>query len=258
MKMIWLLSSVVICMFATMAFFPAQESGNAIRKEDATADLTIDFIHKIGERNLLPDSNYENDFGESFKIHQFKYYISNLVFHRQGRTKSFRVPDSYFLVDENQPESKSIRLSIPVWKYSAVSFLIGVDSLKCVSGAQDGALDPINGMFWTWNTGYIMAKLEGASVVSTLPRRMFEYHIGGYRSPNSVLNVVTLPLNSELPVNDNNTATTITILVDLKKWFKSDHELRIAKNPACTTPGSLAQQYAENYKTMFSIINTAQ
>ncbi|WP_127127122.1 hypothetical protein [Pseudoflavitalea rhizosphaerae] len=49
---------------------------------------------------------------------------SNLVFHQQGTTIYFHVPDSYFLVDENLPDSKSIRLSIPIEKYKAVSFLI--------------------------------------------------------------------------------------------------------------------------------------
>ena len=52
---------------------------------------------------------------------------------------------------------------MPAGNYNSLSFLLGVDSMHNVSGAQTGALDPANDMFWTWNSGYVMAKMEGAS-----------------------------------------------------------------------------------------------
>jgi len=45
-------------------------------------------------------------------------------------------------------------------------------------------------MFWTWNSGYIMAKLEGTSPVSSQPNNKFEYHIGGFREPVNVVSKV--------------------------------------------------------------------
>ena len=38
---------------------------------------------------------------------------------------------------------------------------LGVDSVLNYNGVHEGALDPINGMYWTWQTGYIHCKLEG-------------------------------------------------------------------------------------------------
>jgi hypothetical protein len=48
--------------------------------------------------------------------------------------------------------SKS-ELNTSLKNITAIKFLLGVDSLKNVSGIQTGALDPAKGMFWTWNTG---------------------------------------------------------------------------------------------------------
>ncbi|WP_316930094.1 MbnP family protein, partial [Hymenobacter sp. IS2118] len=49
------------------------------------------------------------------------------------------------------PASQLLALKdIPVGDYQSVSFTVGVDSARNVAGAQTGALDPNNGMFWTW------------------------------------------------------------------------------------------------------------
>ncbi len=66
-------------------------------------------------------------------------------------------------------------------------FLLGVDSLHNVSGAQTDALDPAKDMFWTWNTGYVMAKLEGNSPSSALVNNKYEFHVGGFSGKYNVL-----------------------------------------------------------------------
>jgi len=62
--------------------------------------------------------------------------------------------------------------------------LIGTDSITNVSGALDGDLDPIKGMYWAWNSGCINFKLEGTRVISG-KKTPFEYHIGGYNGPQA-------------------------------------------------------------------------
>jgi hypothetical protein len=52
---------------------------------------------------------------------------------------------------------------------TGIRFLLGVDSARNVSGIQTGALDPARGMFWTWNSGYVMAKIEGSSPSAHVP-----------------------------------------------------------------------------------------
>ena len=56
-----------------------------------------------------------------------------------------------------------LNLYLPEGDYTELQFLLGVDSLHNVSGAQTDDLDPAKDMFWTWNSGYVMAKMEGNS-----------------------------------------------------------------------------------------------
>jgi hypothetical protein len=54
-------------------------------------------------------------------------------------------------------------INVPAGTYTGMYLTMGVDSARNVSGAQEGALDPANGMFWSWTSGYIMIKAEGLS-----------------------------------------------------------------------------------------------
>ena len=66
--------------------------------------------------------------------------------------------NDYHLVNQAIDSSLSFTISLAANKYDSVGFLLGVDSAGNTSGAQTGALDPLNDMFWTWNTGYVMEK----------------------------------------------------------------------------------------------------
>ena len=145
-----------------------------------------------------------------------------------------------------------ISLQLPAGQYNKISFLLGVDSLKNVSGIQTGALDPLKDMFWTWKSGYVMAKLEGRSSASTLPHHMFEYHIGGFSGANNVLGRVGLPLPAVMNIVPGK-KVRVAIAADIDKWFSGVHQLSIAAYPACTVEGQLAKRFSENYLQMFTI-----
>ena len=65
----------------------------------------------------------------------------------------------------------------------AKQITIGIDSLQTVDTDFSHALDPIHGMFWTWNSGYINVKIEGISQRSPQRNHVFQLHLGGYTSP---------------------------------------------------------------------------
>ena len=65
--------------------------------------------------------------------------------------------ESYHLVDQSQPGSLSWSFEAEENPFTTLHFLLGVASARIVSGAQTGALDTLKDMFWTWNSGYIMA-----------------------------------------------------------------------------------------------------
>ena len=80
---------------------------------------------------------------------------------------------------------------------------IGFFQLDKMLLAQTDALDPVNAMFWAWNTGYIFLKLEGRSSFSKLPGNIFEYHIGGYKSPSNCIRTISLNFERPLQIENN-------------------------------------------------------
>ncbi len=208
--------------------------------------LTITIKHVVGANELKLDSvNYKNNSGQDFTVSKFKYYISNL--HLKSATSKDVFVNETFLIDEDEPQSKKIALkNVPMDNYSTLEFIIGVDSLHNCSGAQSGALDPVNAMYWAWNTGYIFLKLEGTSKFSKSPGNFFEYHIGGFQQPNNNIRKVTLKLNSTGSAN-------INIKADVLKLFNSQNIIDIEKLSSVTDLKN-AGLVADNYATMFEVL----
>lgn len=215
-------------------------------KPVAQRSLVISLQHMIGTNELVLGNPFVNSTGDTISVQRFKYYLSNFSI-TDDKGKIIPLPGTYFLIDEADPSSKTISLSVPDISITAIGFLIGVDSMKNVSGIQTGVLDPLKGMFWTWNSGYVMAKIEGRSPASTIAGQSFTYHIGGFRAPMSVLRPLTFPIQG------NDRPKNIVISADINQWFKGRSELKIAETPVCHSPGPLAVRIADNYSTMFSI-----
>ena len=216
------------------------------------SSLNLVFIHTVGADTLQLGKDYLNPLGDTFSVTSFKYYIFDISFIEAGTGKKYASPSQYYLINEGDTTSKTIMLQMPPGQYSAISFSLGVDSLHNVSGVQTGALDPINGMFWTWHTGYIMAKLEGKSPASTAPFGNITYHIGGFKTGENVLKQITLPL-SNANLTAGNTAQ-LSIAADINVWFKNANDLKIAEQPFCMNPGELALKIADNYAGMFHVL----
>ena len=201
---------------------------------------------------VLNDTLYINPFKESYTISKCRYYITNIKLnYSKGAVKE---SNSYHLIDETIPQSQSFIIKAIPGNYNSITFMLGVDSLHNVSGAQSGALDPLNDMFWTWNSGYVMAKLEGISPFSKLQNNIFEYHIGGFKGLNKVVKNITLnfPLNKKLLVQKAG-IHEILIQADINEWWKGGLDLKIAVNPSITSPGYIAKMISENYTKMFVV-----
>ena len=218
-----------------------------------TGTVKITFTNTVkGTPLVLNTSVYTNPFAETYTVSKFKYYISNI-----GLNSSYdfyNENDSYHLVDAVNAVSRTFSFTAKANAYFSLALTIGVDSLRNVSGAQTGALDPTNDMFWTWSTGYIMAKIEGNSPFSTQVNNKVEYHIGGFMGSNNVLQKLTIniPVGKNLNIREGKTSE-IFISADLDKWWQNPNNLKIAVNPVCTTPGTLAKQISDNYANMFTI-----
>lgn len=215
-----------------------------------------------GKPVALEKDNYKNGLGQSYTVSNLKYYISNI----QLTTESGKeLTDSdYYLIREDDSASMNITLPhIPIGHYTRLTFSIGVDSLHNCSGAQSDALDPVNGMFWTWNTGYIFFKLEGKSSASKNPGSIYEYHIGGYKAPANCIRSVSIDLTgiSLMPVivlppdtfHRELKITGIDISADISKFMNAATPIDLTKISSVTDFHN-ATQIADHYQQMFSLI----
>ena len=222
-------------------------------EQSETGTVSLSFSAVVKNQPLAGGQEYTNQWGENYSVSTFKYYLHDISF---VSTTGVTYPASadYYLVDEAKPETKTITLRVPAGEYSRVVYTLGVDSAKNVSGAQTGVLDPTNGMFWTWSSGYVMAKLEGASAAAATANGNFSYHVGGFKQAELAIKRISLnvPATNSLKVAKGSTGT-VDIQADINTWFGSVHPVKISENPACHSPGALAKQIADNYAGMFSI-----
>ena len=239
--------------FLFLAFLPLSFYRQTSAPAAKTGTVKITFVNTVkGVPVELNTGSYANPFNEVYTVSKFKYYISHVSL--SSTAGAFNENESYHLVDESNPNGLSFSFEANENKYQSISFLLGVDSLKNVSGAQSGALDPLNDMFWTWNSGYIMAKIEGNSPQSKVVNQKVEFHIGGFSGANNVLKHLTtnFPAGKVLNIQEGKTSEII-IEADIDKWWQGAHDIKIAEHPVCTTPGALAKQFADNYSQMFSV-----
>lgn len=222
----------------------------------AKGSLRIRMQHTVGQKPLVLDSvQYANALGQPYTVTRFRYYIGRIGLQRTeggiaGNTE-------YHLIDESEPAGKSFIMNgVPAGQYSLVTFIIGVDSAHNCSGAQTGALDPVNGMFWSWNTGYIFLKLEGTSPASTMPGNMFEYHIGGYKEPAKCIRLVTLMLPHPVTVTPGG-MPEVTIRADVASILDGPVTIDFSRLPSVTAVQN-ATMMADNYADMFTIGRVVQ
>jgi hypothetical protein len=218
-------------------------------------NILLKFKPVVDTNDLEFGTTYRNFFKESYAVTAFKFYIHGIELINTDSNRVFRITaDKYFLVDFADSNTAQIKLTVQPYKYNRISFVIGVDSARNVSGAQTGALDPAKGMFWTWNTGYIMAKLEGTSGAASGGR--FEYHIGGFSGNDNVIRkpVLLFPFGELIDLKPEK-STEIVVTANANAWFFNPHDVKLSENPVCTTPGPLAKQISENYSKMFTVIS---
>lgn len=211
--------------------------------------LNINLNHLVDTNTLHLDTSwYINAAGDSMRVSLFRYYISNIVLLKG--TQRWTIDNSYFLVDESMPLTKTIQLkNLPGAEFDGIEFIIGVDSARNMSGAQTGALDPQNDMFWGWSSGYIFFKTEGYFRDSL--ERGFSIHIGGYKYPNNAIRKTTVTFGSQ-KLYLGAGLKQLNLKVNLNEMFKTPLTLSLKNIYSIHEPGANAVKYADNYADMFS------
>ena len=197
----------------------------------------VRFIPMIDGAPLAPGKACVLRDGTPVTISTFRYYVGQFTGWHDHAPRSFALP--YQLVDLDDSTTWIVDLG-PAMMFDSLTFTLGVDSLTNVSGVMPDDLDPIHGMYWTWNSGYINVKLEGSSAVSPYASHQFELHLGGYLPPHATAQRVVLRATSK---------DLVRVRVDIAPLLAAA-DLRTRCN--IMQPGLRAAELSRAAATMFS------
>ncbi|HNQ13543.1 MAG TPA: hypothetical protein PKH65_01340 [Bacteroidia bacterium] len=240
--------SILICLLILSSCKKEEQKNPSNNHPVNTYSLVLNMNHFFGNDPLqLNAAPYINAHNDTLTVSVFRYYLSN--FYLQKSDNSWKkMPDQYVLLDQSDPDSKIFSLdAVPEGSYKALRFMLGVDSLRNVSGAQNGALDPANNMFWDWNSGYIFIKLEGLSNQS--PVGNYLYHLGGFSGNNNIIKYMDIPFGQTLNVNASASAQ-LFLHADVAEIFKNPSPIDLSLIHH-VTGGNDMKTLANNYMDMF-------
>ena len=185
---------------------------------------------------------------DSVNFEAVRFYISNVAFF-QDENLIFSLEKKHHLIDLENEESMKIEVtSNEDLKFNKIKFNLGIDSLTNVSGVFGGDLDPTNGMYWTWQSGYINFKLEGVTASCPARHHRFQYHLGGYQAPFSTMQTIELHL-LENDLND------ILVNVSIDDFFE---KINLKETYQVMSPNQEAVEMARLVASIFSIQRTSE
>jgi len=256
MKVFFLFGILCLCLL----FASCDEDDPLVQGE--TGQLTIEFDNRAGKENLELNTDYSNSSGETFRISKLNYYISNIVLETIDGNQFVVPQDScYFLIMEEEEESQEVVLkNIPAGDYNQITFTIGVDSLRSTLdiSKRTGVLDPAqghDGMYWTWNSGYIFFKMEGSSPSAPSDQdNKFYYHIGGFGGYNTPglnnIRVSTVDMGNAVAQVRSGKSPEVHLHVDVLEFFKNPASISIAEH-SLVMFADYSKTVSANYVDMF-------
>lgn len=159
--------------------------------------------------------------GDSIQLDDVRFYISEVHFVTASGDK-IPFDRHHYLCDFQQPSS--LQIAAPTLREKnggdALFFQIGIDSTTNSAGALGQDLDPVNGMYWAWNSGYINVKIQGTSAACPARNHQFEFHLGGFMFPNNALSTFQqqIPFSSKMVIGIE--LNRFFEVIDLKKEFQ--------------------------------------
>lgn len=190
----------------------------------------------------LGENHFSKVNNDSILLETVKFYLSNLNFYLDGQTVG-SLNKKHMLVDFR--DTNSTCWDLPDnhgQRFNEIRFQLGVDSATNVSGAMGGDLDPIKGMYWTWNSGYINFKMEGRSNLCPARNNLFQFHIGGYTNPFKTIQ------NIQLNVNDQKEIVIAVVIDNLLD------KINLRETYEVMSPGKKAVAIAELLPSIFKIL----
>lgn len=152
--------------------------------EAAIGTLNLSSKAMWGSEEMQIGEVYEDSFGRPILVEQFRMYISNIT--------AIQDDGSEWVIEDieqfNFAESWSMAATLPAGNYTGLKIGLGVP--EEINADQDPAqyatdhplsVQSAEGMFWTWNSGYIFTKFEGKTALDGDEQNMtdsYAFHVG--------------------------------------------------------------------------------
>jgi len=194
----------------------------------------------FNNQSITKNTWYVSSQKDSIQFTKLKFYLTDFqVKSIKGEINT--IDHSNYLIDIFKPETLEILLNTVSFNNGdKLSFNLGVSSDINTTGAHSGALDPSNGMFWSWQSGYINFKIEGISPSSKTRQNKFQFHIGGYQPPYNTIRRFDFVLNKH----------TTELNLKLEKFFEG---AKLAVDNQVMIPGEKASKLATVFFNTLSI-----
>jgi hypothetical protein len=142
------------------------------------AQLTFEF--RWGTQKIIHEKSYYYK-GDTIKFEELKAYLSDIYL---TQNKELTKIADVWLVDFEDSTNVLFNEKIQNKEPASLSFNFGLDSIYHVNMEYAGELDPVHGMYWAWNTGYINFKMVARCSAVKSKNGLLDYHLGGYLKPH--------------------------------------------------------------------------
>lgn len=219
-------------------------SGSAVPQLQKEQVVVLHIIPRFQNENLHLNHYYQLISGDSILINSLRFYLSYIQLCNDSFTAGSALK-THYLIDAANPASQKVNVLFNSdLKFNAIRFIIGIDSATNYRGASEGELDPTNGMYWTWQSGYINFKLDGRSNLSSSRNKEFSLHLGGYRYPFISQQQCSIAVNK-------NTA-------DIKLYIQLDQlmgQLQWEQMSQVMSPGKTAVELSKELPKIFNYVS---
>jgi len=163
----------------------------------SAAILQVQITPKVSGENLQPASfRYQTYAGETFSITRASYLVSDFGLQRDDGTW-LDISNSVAWMDFEQNRDSARLAAVDPGEYRALRFSIGLNTnLNHADISQFGAAHPLNpnlnGLYWSWQGGFIFLALEGLWRNANGEMDGWAYHLA--RDTNCTRIILATPL----------------------------------------------------------------
>jgi hypothetical protein len=234
---------------------PADDTTVVQYPDSLAGTMQFNIYHHVDNEALVFNSKqYVSAAGDTFKVADLRYYISNVKLINTTSGKTYSEKNSYHLIVPKENKTGFKLAGIPVQEFNQIQFSIGVDASANSRTDHQGDLNPDMGMAWDWDTGYKFLAFDGNKISQKAGGSFgLSLHIGN----NGNYKTLTFPLNQTLKFQKDKPYTLLTG-ANLSELFRSPNQIDFDQ-VYNITDGPNAEKLAQNYgANMFSLISVNQ